>query len=289
MKPFLIPILVQTNNYSLEKMVVGLIGVSDEIFVEISYKKVELIKGLISGSLSSFLKENLAILKKNIVESNNKKINLSDKLYSTEVASLFEYFKYLVDYSNNTILFGDAIILEAHFEYQEFIGFFSKFVGEWKTLKHPHHRSLKSELADIFSTPYLDTKADIDLKIPRGKLSGMVKDFTASLLTKNGVIKSYQVIDFGTSEDTIAKNIYEYEAFASNLNELSMSRLNVSGVYNIVSRLPEPGSVQMEIYREFLTVKKDKFGILDLKEFEKHVISISRSDRFSKLTAILDI
>ncbi|OZI07009.1 hypothetical protein BWI93_17030 [Siphonobacter sp. BAB-5385] len=279
MQSYIVPVYIQTNTLSLERITIGLLGLSEQVLFQVSATKISVASKLSKTSVKSFIQETLDLLKQTVDEQNT----MSAQTYAFPKKELFqkEYLNYLKQYSHGLLQFGEAMPVAMALTEQSFAPLYEAFVGEAYSVSKPApKKNLRTKVKEILSIPALEEKADIEYKVEPSKLEGILKEVTVSLLTKNGTFQAIQAVDFSTSDETINKNLNEFQVFASSLTKLSQKKFNKPGEYKVVAEVPEINTPQYELYQEVKAIKKDVFEIVspaELPQITQYILSHSYS------------
>lgn len=222
MNTFLSILSVKTNNFSNEKITIGLLAVTaGEVFFSYSYGKLKLVSKLINEKGSDTFLTNILSQINNTIET-VKKENDSKQLVTNLNKSLFstEYFEYLNKYTNGLVQFSEPFFIGVEMNQMSFSSYYEKFIGEnMESVQKEGSISFQSKLKPFFKKEGLSDKADLKYIMDPDKFKGVLKSVQIPLITVNGSINALQVIDFSSQPKTIANHLYEtkiiYEALTS--------------------------------------------------------------------------
>lgn len=129
MNAFIAPLFVQTNPLSLEKIVFGLLGVSEQaVYFHTSDHKLSIAEQLLGKPVTQFIRGSLRSLRENVKQQNKAfKQDLFGKALS---AFNTVYIKTVSQYSNGLIQFGEPMPVAGGLSRTQFVQLFEQFVGE---------------------------------------------------------------------------------------------------------------------------------------------------------------
>lgn len=212
MKTFLSILSIKTNNFSNEKVVVGLLAVSaNKVYYSYSKEKLKLLNKISNQeNLSDFAESFLNQVKKKVVSTNVDKSKNQESFSFSKSLFSEDYFKYLSDYNNGILHFSEPFEINYDFSEMDFNKYYNNFVGESLVSKKKNEGiSLYKKIKPFFNKEGLDLKADLNFTLHSLTFKGILKDCQIPLITKNGNIKALQAIDFEMHPNTITNNLYE--------------------------------------------------------------------------------
>lgn len=289
MKTFLSIISIKTNNFSNEKIVVGLLAVTaDKIYYAYSKDKLNVLnKFSKNNNLSVFSKNILNQIKKKITKTNSKgtenqfHLNFSNSLFSEE------YFSYLSNYNNGVVNFSKPFEINYDFSNTDFEKYYLNFLGEGITYKEKNNKtSFYKKIKPYFEKQGLKEKADLDYTLNPLDFQGILKDCKIPLITKNGNINAIQTIDFCMQPDTITNHLYETKIIFDALNKFA-PKVNTS-VEKIKVAFEEP-ELKTEQYKLFdLAIKEynDTFEFITPDKVDDFTTKIINSE-FTKFSSLV--
>lgn len=224
MKTFLSIVSIKTNNFSDEKIVVGLIAMaSSKIHFAYSKNKLKLLNKLVSHTDLNSFTNSLLIQIKNTVDSKNVELlkNQHAILINTNTFSE-EYFTYLNNYSNGVLHFSKPATLPFDFGDKDFDKYYNNFIGEKIVKDKPKtHKTFISKIKPYLEKEGLNEKADIQYILEPSIFTGIFKSVQMPIISKNGSINALQTIDFGFTTNVITNHLYETKAVSDALNLFS--------------------------------------------------------------------
>jgi len=288
MKTFLSLLSIKTNNFSDEKVVVGLLAVSnDQIFYAYSKDKLKAVSKISNEeNLSSFAETILNQIQKKINKIDKEVIIQQTKLYQKNKFFNDEYFSYLSDYNNGILNFSKPYEINYNFSIKDFEKYFKNFVGDILNSKIKKEKiTFSKKIKPYFIKDGLDEKADINYTLNSSDFKGILKDFQMPLITKNGNINALQVIDFSMQPNTITHNLYETKIVYEALCSFSPSINSSVDKINVAFEEPELKSEQYKLLDLALKEYKDVFKFITPDKVDSLTDKILNSDnkKFSSL------
>lgn len=293
MKTFFSLVSIQTNSFSLEKVVVGVLAITEKkVFFEYSKSKIQLLDKLAPhhNGISQFALKTLQQIKSKVVETNHLKEQ--QKLLASYDVFTADYINYLSKYSNNILSFAKPEALPINFTQKEFGQYYFNFVGEPLTLNTKKQNiSFAKKIKPYFEKEGLDEKANLKYHFNPHTFQGILKAADVSLITKNGAINAIQVIDFSLGEQTIVNHLYETKIIHDALHKFVK---NVKGEVNkikIAFEEPEKNTKQYELFDLSYKNYKDTFEFITPNALEKETEKIANSNniKFSEYLQTLEI
>jgi len=212
MKTFLSIISIKTNNFSNEKIVVGLLAVSaNKVYYGYSKDKLKILNKFGKNvNLSNFSENLLNQVKKKVVKTNNEKLKSQEAFNFNNTLFSEEYFMYLSNYNNGVLHFSKPFEINYDFSDTDFDKYYSNFIGDiLDDSKKDNKVSLYKKIKPYFEKEGLEDKADLNYILNSIYFKGILKDCQIPLITKNGNINALQTIDFCMHPNTITNNLYE--------------------------------------------------------------------------------
>ena len=295
MKTFFSLISIQTNSFSLEKVVVGVLAITEnKVYFEYSKTKLQLLDKLAPShnGISQFANKALQQIKNKVIESNNQK-SQQQLIVSSSVFTQ-EYISYLSKYSNNILSFAKPEALPVTFDQKEFAQYFYNFVGEPITSKaKTENITFAKKIKPYFEKQGLEEKANLKYHFNPHKFQGILKATDVTLITKNGAINAIQAIDFTLGEQTVVNHLYEtkiiHEALHTFVNKVKVKQ-EVNKI-KIAFEEPKLNTKQHELFDLSYKNYKDTFDFItpnDL-DIETEKIVNSNNIKFSEYLLSLDI
>jgi len=276
MNAFIAPLYVQTNPLSLEKIVFGLLAVSDRaVFLHVSKHKLQVAEQLLSTSLTKFINASLSPLRQKVAEY-NKEVKDAEKTLFAPGPNVFnqQYIYSLSQYSRGLIQFGEPLAVAGELTRPLFAELYEKFIGEPMTPVLNDRTAFARRVKTALNIPNLANKADIHYSLKPSKVAGLLKPTTITLLTAHNALLVFQQIDFSNTETVIANNLYEFEAVADVLNEYSKREFKKPGEFTIIADEPVARTPQ---HHQYDTVKRFKreFGLISTAQLAKEALAIA--------------
>ncbi|MGO3262797.1 hypothetical protein [Mesonia sp.] len=212
MKTFLSILSIKTNNFSNEKIVVGLLAVSaNQVFYAYSKDKLKVLNKIShQDNLSNFAESILNQIKKKIDKTNKENFSFQESLSLKKELFSEEYFNYLSNYNNGILNFSKPYEINYLFSTLDFEKYYKNFVG---ALVEPENKEIKltlhKKIKPYFDKKGLEEKADLNYTLHSANFKGVLQDCQIPLITKNGNINALQAIDFNMHPNTITHHLYE--------------------------------------------------------------------------------
>ncbi|GHA80984.1 hypothetical protein [Pontibacter akesuensis] len=287
MKTFFSIISVQTNSFSNENIVVGIIAISsNKIHFAYSKNKLSLVDKLSSAKIGSFAKSILNQIHNRVLDANLELSSNQSKLEFKNLVFSEEYFKYLNKYNNGVLAFSEPVQINLEFNSDYFSNYYKSFVGEDLAVEtFETKKSFYKKLKPYFEKENLKEKADIKFVFDPLCFKGILKETQIPLITKNGKISSLQTIDFDINTNTIANHIYETQIIYEALYDFS-KKVNLKlDKIKIAYEEPELESEQHKLFDLAVKEYKDVFEFVTLDEVNVYTDKIcnSKNTKFSEL------
>lgn len=290
MKTFLSILSIKTNNFSNEKITIGLMAIANKN-VQFSYSinKVKLLNKLMNTTNSEVFVTNILHQINNTVKSANKEnmnsqvcINLSKSLFSEE------YFKYLNTYSNGLIQFSEPVQIGYEFSNENFASYYEKFVGEKLELtKHKMPKSFSSKLKPYFKKEGLKEKADLKYTFNPKTFKGILKSVQIPLITVNGSINALQTIDFELQPNSITNHLYETKIIFDALYSFSKHTNNKLEKVKVAFEEPKLKTEQHQVFDLAFKEYKDYFNFITPDQVDQFTGKVAHSNN-TKFSALVD-
>ncbi len=265
MSAFIAPLFVQTNPLSLEKIVFGLLGVSEQaVYFHTSDHKLSVAEQLLGKPVTHFIKGSLRSLRETVNQQNKA---FKQDLFG-KALSVFNtvHVKTVSQYSNGLIQFGEPMPLAGGLSRPQFVQLFEQFVGEPYNPTASGRGAFARLVKKTLAIPNLAQKADINYALVPRKVRGLLKSTYVTLLTTHQRLISYQQIDFANTEAVIANNLYEYEAVSDVLNQHSERVFQQPGQFMIIAQAPSVQSPQREQYDTVQETKQHLFRLITAEQ-----------------------
>lgn len=288
MKTFLSILSVKTNNFSNEKITIGLIAIANKnIQFSYSTNKLKLLNKIMNINNPEGFVSNLLNQINNSVKSANKENSYNQVAFDLH-KSLFseEYFKYLNTYSNGLIQFSEPVHIGYEFDQIAFASYYEKFVGEkLDEKKQKVIKSFTSKLMPYFKKEGLKEKADLQYTLNPKKFKGILKSVQIPLITVNGSINALQAVDFNLQPITIANHLYETKVIFDALNTFSQQINNKLEKVKVAFEEPTLKSEQHQVFDLAFNEYKEYFDFITPNQVEIFTEKVSHSNntKFSDL------
>lgn len=288
MKTFLSILSIKTNNFSNEKIVVGLLAVSaNHIFYAYSKDKLKLLNKVShQKDLSSFSESILNQIKKKIDKTNSKNYTIQGSLNLEKGLFTEEYFTYLNNYNNGIVDFSEPYKVNYDFSKLDFEKYFKNFVGESIDLENNKEKvTLYKKIKPYFKKEGLENKADLNYTLHSSSFKGILQDCTIPLITKNGNINALQAIDFNNHPNTIIHHLYETKIIYDALSNFAPKINSALEKIKVAYEEPNLKSEQHKLFDLALKEYQDIFKFITPDEVDSFTDQIlnSKYKKFSSL------
>lgn len=288
MKTFISILSIKTNNFSNEKIVVGLLAVSaNEIFYAYSKDKLKILNKIShQENLSNFSESILNQIKKKIAKINNENFSLQESLNIEKDLFNDEYFNYLSNYNNGILNFSQPYEINYLFSKQDFSKYYKNFVGESISLENKKSKiSLHKKIKPYFKKDGLEEKADLNYTLHSNNFKGILQDCQIPLITKNGSINVLQAIDFNMHPNTITHHLYETKIIFDALSNFAPKVNSTVEKIKVAFEEPKLKSEQHKLLDLALKEYKEIFKFISpdkVDSFTDKIIN-SKNSKFSSL------
>lgn len=288
MKTFLSIVSVKTNNFSNEKLVVGLLAMSaNKVFYAYSKNKIKLLSKVIKdvnieGFVSSILKQ---------IESTVKKTNTNfskgqESLPFHNILISEEYISYLNNYNNGILQFSEPQAIPYNFSSADFSKYYKNFLGEpLQPEKIIKTVSFHKKLKPLLTKEGLDEKADINYNLNSNTFKGILTDVHVPLITKNGSINVLQEIDFSTQPTNIKNHLYETKVIFDALSTFSKTINCGVAKVKVAFEEPELKSEQHKLFDLAIKEYQSSFNFITPDEVDEFTDKVLENNfiKFSTL------
>jgi hypothetical protein len=286
MKTFFSLVTVNTNSFSNESIVVGMLAIAKKIHFAYSTKKLSWVHKIENGHLLATLCENNLKKLDFLVSNENKKISqlkLVDELFS------HNYFTYLSKYSAGAFKLSKPFEIVGDFDEKDFAIYFNKFVGDTIEKKIVVKSEFSQKIHKTLTIQGLKEKADINFEFKPQSFDSILKEAKVSLITKNGSIQAFQAIDFSKSESSIVNKLYETQMIYESLKHFAKEKKEKLNKINIAFDKPEQNSAINKLFEKAVKEKKDCFSFIESDEFHSISSKISTSPNYIKFSNLVSI
>ncbi len=269
MESFFVPIYLKLGKLSDEKLLIALIMITPEqIWIKYSHKRIQLSNQVINSEYSNLAKEVLLQIE-NKVNQVNSLINKPNELKfeNTHIFNV-EYFEYLKNYSQNTLLFGSIEKINTIHSIEDFYSLYEALLNEKVELVKSVKKNFSSKIKTKLKESGIENKADIDYKLNSKKITGLYNDTNITLISKNGSIIAAEAIDFNISMLSLTNSLNSFEVLINSLNQFSEKSNFPKGTYYILNSIPQSGSEQEKLLNK-IHQEKSQLTLLPEDSIEK--------------------
>jgi hypothetical protein len=220
MKSYYSIIRFVNNPLSKENLAIGMIVISGgKVFYKFSKEKI---------SITHKINSNNSNLLDYTIDKVSNFIDLQLKeevsLFSREVSINLEYLNRLSIYNNGFLQFDKPSVINLEFDDVKFNNFFQKYIelNLRETKKAVIDRSFKRTIENVFHKPLINV-IDIDYKVKKEKLPGLVFDYTLDGIGVNGSVYTVKSIDLNSEKplDSFRRDISDLESLNYRINLFS--------------------------------------------------------------------
>lgn len=291
MNTFLSILSIKTNSFSNEKIVVGLLAITnDKIHFAYSKEKLKILNKITKNGddVSHFADSVLKQIKKSVISSNHEIKSKDYYLFKSKSIFNESYFHYLNQYNNGILHFSKPYEIHKEFSDFEFKNYFGKFVGDWSETKNePKHTTFYKKIQPYFKKTGLNEKADLNFTLNSNNFKGILKDCQIPLITKNGNINALQVIDFEMHPNTITGNLYETKIIYDALNGFAPSIKTSIDKIKVAYQEPPIPSKQHKLFDLAVKEYKDFFEFITPNEVDSFTENILNSNYYTKFSDLI--
>ena len=294
MKTFFSIVSIQTNPISSEKVVLGVLAITEnEIHFDYSKSKLGLLDKLAPTKvgIGSMAKNALQQIKQKVAEAN--KVLTKDQQQLVFEKSIFskDYISYLNKYNNGILHFSEPASLPFDFTAEKFMQYYYNFVGEIVAIETKKEIvTFAKKIKPAFEKEGLSAKADLKFTFEPITFNGILKETHIPLITKNGAISAIQTVDFSLGEQTVVHHLYETLIIQQALNVFAKRANTTVKKIKIVFEEPNQGTLQHDLFDLSIQNYKDDFDFItpDVLEKETEVICNSSNIKFSEFLLSLE-
>ncbi|SHG81850.1 hypothetical protein SAMN05444372_11074 [Flavobacterium micromati] len=294
MKTFFSIVSIQTNPISLEKVVMGVLAITEnEIYFDYSKNKLGLLDKLAPTKIGigSMAKNALQQIKQKVTEANKALTKDQKKLVFEKSIFSKDYISYLNKYNNGILFFSEPASLSFDFTAEKFMQYYYNFVGEMVAIETKKEMvTFAKKIKPAFEKEGLDEKADLKFTFDPFTFNGILKETHIPLITKNGAISAIQIVDFSLGEQTVVHHLYETKILQQVLNVFAIKAKTTVNKIKIAFEEPNEGTLQHELFDLSFQNYKDDFDFItpDKLEKETDIISSSNNIKFSEFILTLE-
>jgi hypothetical protein len=283
-KTFFSLLSINTNSFSNESIVVGIIAISNKIHFGYSTQKLNWLNKLDNGQDLCWLSENAIKKLQNVIALENKKNNqgkIVDSLFS------IEYFNYLSKYTSGAFKLSEPFPLPGAISENEFSEYYEKFIGE-KLVKEITPKSIfNKQIQTTLSTKGLKEKADVNFEFNPIKFDGILKETKLTLITKNGAVQGVQAVDFSKSLGVVANKLYESQMIYEGLQHFAKKESLDLNPLKLAIEIPSDNSPQKALFDKAYKDKKEYFEFIEMDKFSEFAGKVSNSENYQKFSSFI--
>lgn len=295
MKTFFSIISIQTNPISSEKVVMGVLAITEnEIYFDYSKSKLALLDKLAPTKVG------IGIMAKNTLQQIKQKVDEANKTLTKDQTKLVfeksifskEYISYLNKYNNGILHFSEPASLPFDFTAEKFMQYYYNFTGEVVVNESKKEIiSFAKKIKPAFEKEGLDEKADLKFTFEPFAFNGILKETHIPLITKNGDISAIQTVDFSMGEQTVVHHLYETLIIQKALNVFAQKAQTKVKKIKIAFEEPSQGTLQHDLFDLSIQNYKDDFDFItpDVLEKETDAICNSNNSKFSDFLLTLEL
>lgn len=294
MKTFFSIVSIQTNPISSEKLVMGVLAITEnEIYFDYSKSKLGLLDKLAPTKIGigSMAKNALQQIKQKVAETNKALTKDQQQLVFAKSIFSKDYISYLNKYNNGILHFTEPASLPFDFTNEKFMQYYYNFVGETIAIETKKEIvTFAKKIKPAFEKEGLDEKADLKFTFDPFTFNGILKETHIPLITKNGAINAIQIVDFSLGEQTVVHHLYETKIIKEALNVFAQKANTTVKKIKIAFEEPIQGTLQYDLFDLSIQNYKDDFDFItpDLLEKETEVICNSDNIKFSEFLLTLE-
>ena len=294
MKTFFSIVSIQTNPISSEKLVMGVLAITEnEIHFDYSKSKLGLLDKLAPTKvgIGSMAKNALQQIKQKVAETNKALTKDQQQLVFAKSIFSKDYISYLNKYNNGILHFTEPTSLPFDFTAEKFMQYYYNFVGETIAIETKKEIvTFAKKIKPAFEKEGLDEKADLKFTFDPFTFNGILKETHIPLITKNGAISAIQIVDFSLGEQTVVHHLYETKIIKEALNVFAKKANTTVKKIKIAFEEPIQGTLQHDLFDLSIKNYEDDFDFItpDLLEKETEVICNSDNIKFSEFLLTLE-
>ena len=294
MKTFFSIVSIQTNPISSEKLVMGVLAITEnEIYFDYSKSKLGLLDKLAPTKIGigNMAKNALQQIKQKVTEANKALTKDQQQLVFEKSIFSKDYISYLNKYNNGILHFTEPTSLPFDFTAEKFMQYYYNFVGETIAIETKKEIvTFAKKIKPAFEKEGLDEKADLKFTFDPFTFNGILKETHIPLITKNGAISAIQIVDFSLGEQTVVHHLYETKIIKEALNVFAKKANTTVKKIKIAFEEPIQGTLQHDLFDLSIKNYEDDFDFItpDLLEKETEVICNSDNIKFSEFLLTLE-
>ena len=294
MKTFFSIVSIQTNPISSEKLVMGVLAITEnEIYFDYSKSKLGLLDKLAPTKIGigNMAKNALQQIKQKVTEANKALTKDQQQLVFEKSIFSKDYISYLNKYNNGILHFSEPASLPFDFTAKKFMQYYYNFVGEIVAIETKKEIvTFAKKIKPAFEKEGLEEKADLKFTFDPFTFNGILKETHIPLITKNGAISAIQIVDFSLGEQTVVHHLYETLIIQHALNVFAKKANTIFKKIKIAFEEPNQGTLQHDLFHLSIQNYKDDFDFItpDALEKETEVICNSDNIKFSEFLLTLE-
>lgn len=278
MNQFTVPIFIETNAISQEKLACGLLAVTaKQVFFSWSKSKITLAEKLAGPEYKGYFNQQFQLFKQGLQLENKARLK-EGKLFGSKSFLSTNYFAYLKQYNAGPVQFGDAKPFAGNMNEKLFLEFYWNAVGADPSRPKASGSKIHRRFLNTVSTAAIKEKADLEYHIPHEKVHGLVLSPKVDLISVNGSILMVQALDMTRSLQTIADHLYENEVVMRAIQAFGQKRKKDVEPMRLVVEPPVKGSEQEALMKRTKSEKSDLFSIVTLEGIEKEMNAVAAAD-----------
>lgn len=271
MNQFTVPIFIETNAISQEKLACGLLAVTaKQVFISWSKSKITVAEKLAGPEYKGYFTQQFQLFKQGLHLENKARLK-EGKLFGSKSFLSANYFAYLKKYNAGPVQFGEAKPFAGEMDEKKFQQFFINAVGSSPSKHKTSGSKIHRRFINTVSTDAIKERADIEYMIPHEKVHGLVISPKVDLISVNGSILMVQALDMTKSLNTIGHHLYENEVVVRAMQDYGKKRDKKVEPMRIVIEPPVKGSEQDSLMQRTKKEKSDLFLMTTMDGIEKEM------------------
>jgi len=294
MKTFFSIVSIQTNPISSEKVVMGVLAITEnEIHFNYSKNKLGLLHKLAPTKIGigTMAKNSLQQIAQKVAEVNTAlAIDQQQLVFEKSIFSK-DYISYLHKYNNGILHFSEPSSLPFYFTTEKFAQYYFNFVGEIIAIGSKQEKiTFSKKIKPAFEKEGLSEKADLKFTFEPIIFNGILKEANIPLITKNGAISAIQTVDFSLGEQTVVNHLYETKIIQQALSVFAKNANTNVNKIKIAFEEPKTGTLQHDLFDLSISNYKADFDFITADTLEKETEQIcnSKNIKFSEFLLSLE-
>lgn len=275
MNQFTVPIFIETNAISQEKLACGLLAITTkQVFISWSKSKIAVAEKLAGPEYKGYFSQQFQLFKQGLQLENKARLK-EGKLFGSKSFLAANYFSYLKQYNAGPIQFGDPKPFAGDMDEKLFQQFFANAIGANPSKQKSSGSKIHRRFINTVSTVAIKQRADIEYLIPHEKVHGLVISPKVDLISVNGSILMVQALDMTKSVTTIGHHLYENEVIVRAMQGYGKQRKKAVEPMRLVVEPPVHGTEQEGLMKRTRKEKSDLFVIKTLEEIEAEMNAVA--------------